>query len=63
MTLRPHYLRSIQNVTDYFQRDPEVQALLLGGSIAHGFETDESDIDILILMTEADCENVLPQTS
>ena len=56
MTLRPHHLRSIQNVTDYFQRDPEVQALLLGGSIAHGFETDESDIDILIFVTEADYE-------
>lgn len=44
----------MQNVTEYFQRDPEVLALLLGGSIAHGFETEASDIDILIFVSDAD---------
>src|SRR5215207_2051047 len=50
----PHHTRSIQNVTEYFQRDPEVLALLLGGSIAHGFETSTSDVDIMILISEED---------
>lgn len=50
----PHHTQSIQNVTDYFQRDPEVQALMLGGSIAHGFETAMSDIDILIFVSDDD---------
>ncbi len=50
----PHHTQSIQNVTEYFQRDPEVLALLLGGSIAHGFETETSDIDILIVVSEED---------
>jgi predicted nucleotidyltransferase len=49
-----HHTRSIQNVTEYFQRDPEVLALLLGGSIAHGFETSTSDVDIMILVSEED---------
>lgn len=50
----PHHSRSIQNVTEYFQRDPEVLALLLSGSIAHGFESPASDIDILIFISEKD---------
>lgn len=50
----PHHTDSIQNVTDYFQRDPEVLALLLGGSIAHGFEMETSDVDIVIVVSEDD---------
>lgn len=30
-------------MTDYFQRDPEVLALLLGSSIAHGFESQAAE--------------------
>lgn len=48
----PHHTQSIQNVTEYFQRDPQVIALLLGGSIAHGFETPGSDVDIMILVSD-----------
>ena len=49
-----HHTQSIQNVTEYFQRDPEVLALLLGGSIAHGFETSTSDVDIMMLVSDED---------
>ncbi len=52
--MHPHHIDSIQRVTDHFQRDPEVLALLLGGSIAHGFETPTSDIDILIFVSDED---------
>jgi predicted nucleotidyltransferase len=52
--MHPHHIQSIQNVTEYFQRDPEVLALLLGGSIAHGFESPTSDVDIMILVSDAD---------
>ena len=52
--MHPHHIQSIKNVTEYFQNDPEVLALLLAGSIAHGFETPASDVDILILVSEAD---------
>ena len=51
----------MQNVTEYFQRDSEVLALLLGGSIAHGFETPTSDVDILILVSEADYKKRLEE--
>lgn len=50
--MHPHHTQSIQNVTEYFQHDPEVLALLLSGSIAHGFESQASDVDILILVSD-----------
>lgn len=50
----PHHSQSIQNVTEYFRRDSEVLALLLGGSIAHGFETSSSDVDIMIIVSDED---------
>src|ERR1043166_4206757 len=50
----PHHSQTIQNVKEYFQRDPEVQALLLSGSIAHGLESSTSDVDIMIFISEED---------
>jgi len=46
--MHPHHTASIQRVTEYFEHDPEVLALLLGGSIAHGFETATSDVGMLV---------------
>ena len=48
----PHHSQSIQNVKEYFQRDPQVLALLLSGSIAHGFQSPTSDVDIMIFVSE-----------
>ena len=50
----PHHSQSIQNVKEYFREDPEVQALLLSGSIAHGFQGPTSDVDIMIFVSEED---------
>ena len=50
--MHPHHIQSIQNVTEYFQSDPEVLALLLSGSIAHGFQNPTSDIDLMIFLSE-----------
>jgi len=49
-----HHSQSIQNVKEYFQHDPEVLTLLLSGSIAHGFESPTSDVDIMIFISEED---------
>ena len=57
----PHHTESIQRVTEYFQHDPEVTALLLGGSIAHGFETPTSDVDIMIFVSETDYQKRLAE--
>jgi predicted nucleotidyltransferase len=49
-----HHRQTIQNVKEYFERDPTVQALLLSGSIAHGFHTPVSDVDIMIFLSDED---------
>jgi Nucleotidyltransferase domain len=51
-----HHQKAIERVTERFRADPEVQALLLGGSIAHGFESPESDVDLLIVVADRDYE-------
>lgn len=52
--MQSHHIQSIHNVKAYFERDAEVLALLLGGSIAHGFETPTSDVDIMIVVSNED---------
>jgi predicted nucleotidyltransferase len=52
--MHSHHTQTIQNVKEYFERDPEVLALLLSGSIAHGFQSLTSDVDIMIFVSEAD---------
>jgi predicted nucleotidyltransferase len=50
----PHHHASIQRTIDYFRTQPDVLALLLGGSIAHGFATPASDVDIMIVISDED---------
>lgn len=51
-----HHAASIQRVTEYFRTVPEVEALLLGGSIAHGFASPSSDIDLMIIVSDGEYE-------
>jgi len=55
--MRSHHAESIQRVKEHIQRDSEVLALLLGGSIAHGFETATSDVDIMIFVSDENYRN------
>jgi len=50
----PHHEQSIRKVIEYFRSDPEVQAVVLGGSLAHGFESSSSDIDVTVVLSEQD---------
>ena len=50
--MHPHHSQSIQKAKAYFECDPEVLALLLSGSIAHGFESPTSDVDVMIFVSE-----------
>ncbi len=43
---------AIKNISEKFKKKDEVLALLIGGSIAHGFEQEDSDVDIMIIITE-----------
>lgn len=48
----PHHQQSIENVIQFFKQDKQVQALLLGGSLAHGFAAATSDVDVMIVVSD-----------
>lgn len=52
MAIYTHHDETIQRVVAHFQAEPGVRALLLGGSIAHGFGQPSSDVDIMIVIDE-----------
>jgi len=45
----PHQQKAIDYITDRFLRDPQVDALLISGSIAHGYNDANSDVDLNIV--------------
>jgi hypothetical protein len=55
----PHHETSIQRLVDYFRTVPEAEALILGGSIAHGFAGPGSDIDVMIIVSDRAYEDRL----
>jgi predicted nucleotidyltransferase len=50
----PHHLETIRRTTEYFSREPGVTALILGGSLAHGFGSAQSDVDVMIVVSDED---------
>ncbi len=50
--METHHEESIRRTVEHFQNDPEVEALLLGGSLAHRFERPTSDVDVMIVISD-----------
>ncbi|KAK4039739.1 hypothetical protein C8A01DRAFT_46843 [Parachaetomium inaequale] len=50
--MHPHHTTTLQNTLAHFSPNPAVLALLLAGSLAHGFATATSDVDVLVVLTE-----------
>jgi hypothetical protein len=48
----PHHQRTIARLVQTFESDPRFLALLIGGSIAKGFASEASDVDIMLVATE-----------
>ena len=49
----PHHLQALDRVTASFSADPNVLGILLVGSIAHGFAREDSDVDIMLVVPDA----------
>ncbi len=49
--MEAHHADSIRNVVRHFEADPSIQALLLGGSLAHGFAQPDSDLDLALIVS------------
>lgn len=47
-----HHQDTINNVTKKMKENSSVLALIIGGSIAHGFAKEDSDVDIMIVVSE-----------
>lgn len=47
----PHQQQAIDYIEEKFRNDSGVLALLLSGSIAHGFNTERSDVDLNIVVS------------
>jgi len=48
----PHHRRFIDEVAERFAADPSVEALLVGGSVAHGLARPDSDLDVMLLVAD-----------
>jgi len=48
----PHQQKAIAYITNKFLQEEYVQALLISGSIMHGFNDETSDVDINIVVSE-----------
>jgi hypothetical protein len=48
----PHHEVAIARTVERFEADPTVLGLLLGGSIAHGFESESSDVDVMLVVSD-----------
>ena len=54
-----HHVETIQRTSQHFASDPQVTALLLAGSLAHGFASETSDVDVMIVVADADYQERL----
>src|SRR5439155_7427328 len=48
----PHHRRFIAEVTERFEADPSVDALIVGGSVAHGLARPDSDLDVMLVVED-----------
>ena len=54
MDLLAHHRQTIQRLADAYRDDPNFPALIIGGSVAKGWARPDSDVDFMIVATEAE---------
>lgn len=50
--MREHHQRVVERLVERFGQDPAFPALIVGGSIAKGWEQEDSDVDIILVATD-----------
>lgn len=48
--MHPHHAQTIERLVAELKKDATIRAVLLGGSLAHGFARADSDVDVLIVI-------------
>ncbi|MBT8098358.1 MAG: nucleotidyltransferase domain-containing protein, partial [Gammaproteobacteria bacterium] len=59
MQIRDHHQRAIDRLAEAYRDDPEFCGLIIGGSVAKGYAREDSDVDFLIIATDAAFEKRL----
>jgi predicted nucleotidyltransferase len=55
----PHHQQTIERLVAQLQEDPRYLAVIIGGSIAKGRARPDSDVDIILVATDAEFERCL----
>ncbi len=50
--MKAQHQRTVDRLIEHFQADPAFPALVVGGSIARGWEREDSDVDIILVATD-----------
>src|SRR5436190_2012736 len=50
--MRPHHAETIEKAIEHFGRQPQIAAILLVGSLAHGFAEERSDVDLALIVSD-----------
>ena len=56
MQIRDHHQEAIDQLANAYRDDLRFLAIIIGGSVAKGFARDDSDVDFLIVATDAEFE-------
>lgn len=59
--MHKHHIESIEKMKAYYEKDPEVLGLVLGGSVAQGRERPDSDLDGMIIVSEETLRRIVAQ--
>lgn len=50
--MRPHHQKAIQKLADHFSKEEGYLAVIVGGSVAKGVETEYADIDVMLVVSD-----------
>jgi Nucleotidyltransferase domain. len=56
-----HHRKAIEDITNKLKAKEEVLGIIAGGSVAHGFANEKSDIDIMIVLSNEDYKKALEE--
>lgn len=57
----PHHERAIQRLKEAFEPDPDVLAIIVGGSVAKGWAREDSDVDYIAVVSDGTFESKLEE--
>ena len=59
MTLSPHHLRTVDRLIDRFKDDPNILALLIGGSLVKGYGNERRARSFVAFVTSGKGQAIL----